>query len=67
MPEPYKPVITLGEQLECARRELRLRGRVYPRRVEQGHMTQKLADHETAAMQAIIETLEKLAPGEKLI
>ena len=61
------PPVPYAEQLECAERELRLRQRVYPRRVSDGKMTQALADREIARMEAIIETLRPLAEGERLI
>ena len=38
----------------CIKRELHLRGRVYPHRVIEGRMTQADADREIAVMQAIL-------------
>lgn len=63
----YRPTITIEEQLAAAERELKLRRRVYPRRVEAGQMSTNLARHETLAMEAIIETLKGLLPAGRLI
>lgn len=38
----------------CIKRELHMRGRVYPHRVAEGRMTQADSDHEIAVMQAIL-------------
>lgn len=51
--------MTLRDQLDAARRELALRRSVYPRWVSAGKMTKDKADHETAAMAAIVDTLQK--------
>ena len=61
------PTISCAEQLECAERELKLRQRVYPRRVADGKMTQAQADRELARMEAIIATLRGLAELERLL
>lgn len=52
-------------QIECIDRELKLRRRVYPRRVEGGQMTQELADRELARMEAVKRTLELVVALEK--
>jgi len=52
--------MTLTEQLTCARRELRLRQRVYPRWVREKKMKQSMATYEIAAMEAICATLAGL-------
>lgn len=52
--------VPLHEQLECARRELSMRRNVYPRRIASGVMTAPLAARETARMEAIVQTLERL-------
>jgi hypothetical protein len=59
--------MTPAEQLACAKRELTMRERVYPRWVANGKMSQAKADHETQAMRAIIATLDGLVIGERLI
>lgn len=52
--------VTLEQQLACAKRELALRQRVYPRFIDQGRISSALAARELAAMAAIIVTLEEL-------
>ena len=56
--------ITLDEQIDCVRREIRMRNRVYPRWVEIGRITQAHADHQVAAMEAVLATLESLRPAQ---
>lgn len=55
---------TLDEQIECVRREIGMRRRVYPRWVEIGRITQAHADHQIAAMEAVLATLESLRPAQ---
>jgi hypothetical protein len=55
---------TYKEQLESAKRELAMRERVYPQWVYAERMTQQKADHEIAAMRAIVATLTPLADRE---
>lgn len=43
------------EKAECAKREVKMRERVYPRWVQQGKMTQQQADLEIAMMREIAE------------
>jgi hypothetical protein len=64
---PPLTAIPIGEQLEAARRELKYRERVYPRRVEAGHLTQRAATYQLRCMQAIIDTLEKVAGEGRLL
>lgn len=52
---------TLTEQIECARREIGFRRRVYHRRVANGSMKQVQADHEIACMEGILATLIRLS------
>jgi hypothetical protein len=59
-------VVSFTDQLRCAERELKLRKRVYPRRIEAQRMTQDLADREVRMMEAIVGTLEALAQKERL-
>lgn len=56
--------ITITDQLACAKRELKMRQRVYPQWVATGRLRQETADHEIACMAAIVQTLEGLAPPE---
>jgi len=53
--------ITLAEQIACVRREILMRQRVYPARVNQRAMSQDKADRELAAMNAVLDTLLRLA------
>lgn len=54
------PVAFTRERLiECVERELKLRRRVYPRRVAEKQMTQEMADREIAMMESIAEILRK--------
>jgi hypothetical protein len=56
--------MTIKEQLDCAKRELSMRERVYPRLVSQEKMSKEKADHEIACMKAIVATLKPLAEQE---
>lgn len=58
------PDVPLRLQLACARRELALRSRVYPRLVAQETMLQSTATKELAAMSAIVRTLAGLVAAE---
>lgn len=60
------PEITIDQQITAAKREVGMRRRVYSRWVENGKMKQAEADHQIAAMEAIVVTLEevkKTKPG----
>ena len=52
--------IPLAAQIECVEREIRMRQRVYARRVDQRQMTQKQSDKELGLMIAVLKTLKKL-------
>lgn len=52
--------MTIDEQIACVRREIAMRERVYPSWVARGKMKQEKADHETAAMRAVLRTLVDL-------
>jgi hypothetical protein len=56
--------ITLWAQVQCVRREIAMRNRVYRRRVTEGKMTQATADKELAEMHAVYETLQRLEHDE---
>ena len=56
--------ITITAQLAAAKRELAMRRRVYPRWIAQQRMSEATAHHEIACMQAIVDTLEALAPEQ---
>lgn len=52
--------IPLASQIACVEREIGMRARVYPRWVADHKLTQAKADHEIAAMQAVLRTLEAI-------
>jgi hypothetical protein len=54
------PKVSLEEELEDARRELKLREvQVYPRLVETGKMLRHVAEHQIACQRAIVTRLER--------
>ena len=55
----------ISEQIKCIKREIGMRKRVYPRWVENGNMTKEKAEHELAAMSAVLETLQSLEPASE--
>lgn len=59
--------IPYEDQVEAIERELKLRERVYPRRVEGGQMTQALADREVARMRAVKATLDLVVALSKAL
>ena len=59
--------VTEHAKLECAQRELQMRRRVYPGRVERGLMTQAQASREITLMEAIRNDYQKIVHGERLI
>jgi hypothetical protein len=50
--------ITLEQQLAAVAREIAMRRGVYPKWVANGKMKQDKAEHELAAMEAVIETVK---------
>ena len=54
---------SLERQIECVDREVKLRRRSYPGRVETHRMTKAKAAEEIAVMEAVGETLRRLLPG----
>lgn len=59
--------IPLAEQVACVEREIRMRRRAYPRWVADRRLAQDKADAELRAMEAVAETLRRLAEGERLL
>lgn len=59
--------MTETDKYNCAKRELSMRKRVYPRWVSEGRMSQEKADQEIACMAAIVEDYRKICEGERLI
>lgn len=53
-------VVSLEQQKACLAREAKLRGRVYPRWVEEGRMTAEKAQYEIKAMQCAAITISRL-------
>jgi len=51
---------TLDEEIQCVRREVAMRERVYRRRVSDGRMRQEAADREIVTMRAVLSRLEKI-------
>jgi hypothetical protein len=58
---------TAQEKLEAVRRELGFRRRVYPRRVDDGAMSQALADKQIGIFEAIEADYEAQAQKERLL
>lgn len=52
---------TLSEMVKCAKRELAIRQRVYPKWVESKKMTADQCRHEIECMEAIVSELESKA------
>jgi hypothetical protein len=53
--------ITLEQQIASVAREIGMRERVYPAWVRGKRMSQEKADHEIAAMKAVLVTLKGIA------
>lgn len=60
-------MFTAAEKLACAKRELRMRHKVYPSWVARGKMFQNIADREIAIMQEIVADYERQEREERLI
>jgi hypothetical protein len=60
------PVITIEQQVAAVVRELRLRRQLYPLWVTAGRLTQAKAEHEIAAMEAVLETVKAQMPPDLL-
>ncbi len=60
-------IFTAADKLACLERELRYRESVYPRRIANGTMTEKLAKRQIALIEAIIEDYRKAAQRERLL
>ena len=52
-----RQIFTTKQQIESVKREISLRGRLYPEWVKQGKMKQSQADYELNCMKAVLETL----------
>jgi hypothetical protein len=58
-------MITARDKAECAKREYKMRRRVYPRWVGEGKMSGQKADHEIAIMEAIAADYQRQAEAEE--
>lgn len=59
--------MNISQLIASAERELAMRRRVYPRRVANGRMSQRDADHETKCMEEIVELLKSKSQPELFI
>lgn len=59
------PLVCLQRQLECVRREIRIRRQIYPTRIATSRMSAGKARYELAAMEAVAETLVALIEGRR--
>lgn len=59
--------VSLDQQIEEVRREIKYRGEVYPRLVTQGKMRQSIADFHVFRMEAVEATLMWLRDNEPRI
>jgi hypothetical protein len=58
--------MTIGQQIACVRREIRMRKVVYPGLVRRSKMTQGDAIFELVAMEAVLATLLRIEQSEPL-
>jgi hypothetical protein len=58
-------IFSNADKAKCARREVGLRRRAYPRWVANGTLTQAAADREIAMMQEIADDLARLAEADR--
>jgi hypothetical protein len=67
MRPPHKDCFTVGDLRRCAEREVRIRMRTYPGRIETGRMTADQAGREIAMMEAITQWLLEEEQAELLV
>ena len=60
LPAAEVTVISLDQQIRSVEREIGLRIFWYPKWVESRKLSQKNADHELAAMRAVLRTLQSI-------
>jgi hypothetical protein len=65
MPETYLPPLPLEKQIACVQRELAMRRKVYPKRVQAQFMTPGQMLQEIRAMEAVLQTLEWVQAQEQ--
>lgn len=51
---------TLDDQIDCVKREIGMRERVYPKWVQLRRLSQEQADRELGRMRAVLNTLQNL-------
>jgi len=51
---------TLDDQIDCVKREIGMRERVYPKWVQQRRLSQDQMDRELGRMRAVLNTLQAL-------
>ena len=51
---------TIDEQIDCVKREIGMRERVYPKWVQTRRLSQEQADRELGRMRAVLNTLQNL-------
>lgn len=56
----------IKEQIECVKREIAMRYRVYPNWVKSGKMKQWQVEIEITRMEAVLESLQKVAQFEEI-
>ena len=59
--------IPIEDQVKAIEREIGYRARVYPRLVQSGRMTANDARKQTLTMEAVLETLQEVEKGSRLI
>lgn len=67
MPKFSSCSFTNEEKLECIRREIKQRERVYPRLIENRKITKDFADRQMMLMRSIERDYEQQAAGERLL
>jgi len=55
-----KMTATIDEQIDCVKREIGMRERVYPKWVQTRRLSQEQADRELGRMRAVLNTLQNL-------
>lgn len=56
---------TIGNQIDCIAREIKMRRQVYPGLVTRGKMRKPEADAQIAMMEAVLNTLIRVRDGQR--
>jgi hypothetical protein len=59
--------ISLNQQIDEVKRELKMRSEVYPHMVKSGKLRQSVADYQVERMRAVQKTLEWLQRNEEKV